>query len=103
MSREHDRTLTRLSVIVSGKADVRLVGEKVAELSDGQFVGQIAYITGGKAPVSVVAQASMRIISWSRVKLETFFNDRPDLEGQLGHSLGVDLTRLIESAWQSSR
>jgi hypothetical protein len=100
---EHDRTLARLSVIVSGKADVRLVGEKVAELSDGQFVGQIAYITGEKAPVSVVAQASMRIISWSRVKLEKFFKDRPDVEGQLGHSLGADLTRLLESAWQSSR
>jgi hypothetical protein len=34
--------LARLSVIVSGKADVRLDGEKVAELGDGQFVGQIA-------------------------------------------------------------
>ena len=40
---EHDRRLSRLSVIVSGKADVRLDGEKVAELGDGQFVGQIAY------------------------------------------------------------
>ena len=100
---EHDRTLARLSVIVSGKADVRLDGEKVAELGDGQFVGQIAYITGEKAPVSVVAQASMRIISWPRVKLETFFKDRPDVELQLGHSLGADLTRLLKSAWQSSR
>ena len=39
---EHDRTLARLSVIASGKADVRLDGEKIAELGDGQFVGQIA-------------------------------------------------------------
>jgi hypothetical protein len=41
----------------------------------------------------------MRIISWSRVKLETFFKDRPDVVLQLGDSLGADLTRLLKSAW----
>ena len=41
--------------------------------SNGQFVGQIAYITGEKALVSIVAKGSMRIISWPRVKLDTFF------------------------------
>jgi hypothetical protein len=45
------------------KADVRLDGEKLAELGDGRFVGQIAYITGEKAPVSIVAKRSTRIIS----------------------------------------
>ena len=100
---QHDRTLARLSVILSGKADVRLDGEKVAELGDGQFVGQIAYITDEKAPVSIIAQGSMHIISWSRVKLETFFKERPDVELQLGHSLGADLTRLLKSAWLSPR
>ena len=49
----------------------------------------------------MVAKGSMRIISWSRVKLETFFKDRPDVVLQLGHSLGADLTRLLKSAWQS--
>jgi CRP-like cAMP-binding protein len=78
-----------------------ICGEKVAELGDGQFVGQIAYIAGEKAPVSILAKASMRIISWSRVKLETFFKDRPDVELQLGHGLSADLTRLLKSAWQS--
>ena len=100
---EHDRTLARLSVIVSGQADVRLNGKKVAELSDGQFAGQIAYITGEKAPIGIVAKGSMRIISWSRAKLETFFKGRPDVELQLSHSLGADLTRLLKSAWQSPR
>ena len=67
---------------MSGKSDVRLDGEKVAELADGQFVGRIAYITGEKVPVSI-AKGSTRIISWSCVKLETFFKDRPDVELQL--------------------
>jgi hypothetical protein len=92
---EHDRMMARLSVIASGKADVRLDGEKIAELGDGQFVGQIAYITGEKDPVSIIAKGSIRIISWSRVKLETFFKDRPDVELQLRHSRGAGLTRLF--------
>ena len=45
----------------------------------------------------------MRIILWSRVKLETFVKDGPDVELQLGYSLGADLTRLLKSAWQSPR
>jgi hypothetical protein len=77
---------------------VRPDGEKVAERGEGQFIGQIAYITGEKAPVSIVAKGSMRIISWSRVKLETFFKDMPDAELQLDHGLGADLTRLLKSA-----
>jgi hypothetical protein len=34
--------------------------------------GQFARITGEKAPVSIVAKGSMRIISWSHVKRKTF-------------------------------
>src|SRR6516162_6298093 len=34
---QHDRTLARLSVILSGKADMRLDGEKVAQLGEAQF------------------------------------------------------------------
>jgi len=83
----------------SDPALVRLDGEKVAELGDGQFVGQIAYIAGGKASRQH-AKGSTRIIS-SRVKLETFFKGRPDVELQTGHSLGADLTRLLKPAWQS--
>ena len=62
------------------------------------MVGQIAYITGEKAPVSI-AKGSTRIISSSCVKLEAFFKDRPDVELQLGHNLGADLTWLLKSAW----
>ena len=75
---------------------MRLDGEKVAELGDGQFVGQIAYIAGEKASRQH-AKGSTRIIS-SRVKLETFFKGRPDVELQTGHSLGADLTRLLKPA-----
>ena len=62
----------RTPFAVIRKADVLLDGEKLAELGDGRFVGQIAYITGEKAPVSIVAKWSTRIISWSHVKLKTF-------------------------------
>jgi hypothetical protein len=73
------------------------------EANNGQFVGRIAYITGEKALVRIVAKGSMRIISWSRVKPETFFKDRPDVELQLGHSFDADLARVLKSAWQSPR
>jgi hypothetical protein len=52
-------------------------------LSGGQFVGQIAYIADEKAPVSIVAKGSTRIISWSHVKLKTFFKDKADVEPDL--------------------
>jgi hypothetical protein len=42
----------------------------------GQFVGQIAYITGETAQVRIVARGSTRIISWLHVKLKTFFKDK---------------------------
>jgi len=59
-------------VIVSGKADARLDGEKVAALGDGQFVGQLAYITGEKAPVSIVAKGSMHHLVATRQARDLF-------------------------------
>ena len=43
----------------------------------------VPHIAGEKAPVSIVAKGSTRIISWSHVKLKTFFEHRPDVEPQL--------------------
>ena len=95
---EHDRMLARLSVIVSGKADVRLDGEKVAELGDGQFVGQIAYNHWREGPRQHLSQ---RVDAHHLVvtrQARDVFQRQPDVELQLGPSLGADLTRLLKSA-----
>jgi len=99
---EHDRSQRRLSVILSGRAEVWIDGKGVAELDAGDFVGQIAYVVGEKAPISVVAMGPMRILTWPRAALEAFLKDRPDVELLLRQSLSTDLMRMLMSAWQSS-
>jgi CRP-like cAMP-binding protein len=74
-----------------------------AVLDAATFVGQIVFITSEKAPVSIVAKTPMRVISWPRARLGAFLKDSPDVELALGRSLSADLTRLLESAWQSPR
>ena len=98
---EHDRTQQRLSAILSGKADVWLGDAQVAELASGQFVGQIAFVTGENTPVSVTAREPMRVLSWPRETMESFLRSRPDVAVMLGRSLDAELVRLLKDRWQS--
>ena len=74
---------------------------QVAELAGGQFVGQIALVTGENTPVSVTAREPMRVLSWPRETMESFLRSRPDVAVMLGRSLDAELVRLLKASWQT--
>lgn len=88
---EGGKPLDRLHVICSGKACVEVGGKPVAELKEGQFIGETGFFTDEAGPASVVALESTRCMWWPYTKLRDFLKSNPDLRSAFQLILGMDL------------
>ncbi len=80
---------------ITGEKD----GKKVAELSDGQFFGEIHFITGEKAPISVIAEEVTRYVSWPKKELSEFLEKHLELREAFQYTLEEDLVRKLKSQY----
>ncbi|MFQ5932363.1 MAG: cyclic nucleotide-binding domain-containing protein [Nitrospiraceae bacterium] len=96
---DQGKPLDRLIVIYSGKARIDVDGKAVAELAEGQFIGEMSFITGEVAPASVTAVEPTRYVAWPKSKLNDFLKKNPDLRAAFQMILGSDLTRLLRESW----
>jgi len=94
---EQDATLNNLMVVYSGNASVQVGEKEVAKLKDGQFMGEMSYLTDSKTNASVVAQTPLRYVSWSKDQLRNFLGRNPDLRATLQMILGVDLVAKVNA------
>jgi len=85
--------LNHLILIYTGRCDVLQNGEAVAQLRDGQFVGEMSYVRRGVAQgdVVVVGDAPVRYLEWEREPLDKFLQKYPDLASVMFVILGTDL------------
>jgi Popeye protein conserved region len=94
---ERAQVLDRLMVIASGHTAVR-VGERVVELGEGQFVGEMSFITGEPPGADVVAIDSIRYVSWPKAELRSFLAEHPSLRAAWQAVLGADLVGKLRAA-----
>ena len=91
-----------LSVLFSGKATVKKSGRIVAEIGEGQFVGEIASLTGNKvAPIDITTTEASRMMTWPKAVLRKAIDKTPDLGVAIDMALGVDMARLLTQSWDS--
>ncbi|WP_169054081.1 cyclic nucleotide-binding domain-containing protein [Nitratireductor sp. XY-223] len=94
-------TVKHLSVIVSGKVSVEMDGKEVDTLGEGRFLGGDAFLHRGSAydaPVSVTTTEQTRIIAWRFDALEALFDKDMRLEVDIEASLGLELSRFLQTA-----
>jgi CRP/FNR family cyclic AMP-dependent transcriptional regulator len=97
LAREGDRG-DRLYVIVSGAVEVRSAGRVVAARSVvGEFVGELALLTGEPRMATLVAVGETRCLCIGRRDLDAIIRDRPQVALEVIRVLGArlrDMTRL---------
>ena len=94
---EKARGLDRLMVIASGRTAVK-VADRVVELGEGRFVGEMSFITGEAPTVDVVAIDAIRYVSWPKTELKTFLAQHPPLRAAWQAVLGADLVSKLRAA-----
>lgn len=94
---QHDNETDRFSVILSGLADVIHGETKIAEFGEGQFVGVIDR-HAARLNIDVLVREAVRVMCWSRSKLQEFLRARPDVALALERSVGLEVRHLLDTA-----
>ena len=93
-----DAPVDSLYFILHGRAKVEVDGKKVAELGDGSFIGEIAYLTGNAATARVTVEEKGRYLAFSRVRIAKVTAGDKQISGILFQVLGRDLAQKMRAA-----
>jgi len=69
----------RLILIYNGTIDVAVKGKKVAELRDGQFVGEMSFLTERPATATCIAKHDCECLVWSQTEFKSLLKRNPSL------------------------
>jgi CRP-like cAMP-binding protein len=92
------RTGSEFFVIVDGDADVTQGGKRIATLSGGEFVGEIALLTSAKRTATVTATTPLRCFVLTRSAFRRVVADNPTVQVKVMKSLGDRVARDDASA-----
>ncbi len=74
-----DHLVTDLILIYNGTVDVMVKGKKVAELKDGQFVGEMSFLTEKSATADCVVKHDTECILWKQPEFKELLKRNPSL------------------------
>ena len=71
--------VTDLILIYNGTVDVQVKGKKVAELKDGQFVGEMSFLTEKSATADCVVKHNTECLMWKQPEFKDLLKRNPSL------------------------
>jgi CRP-like cAMP-binding protein len=87
--------LDSVMLIYNGLAAVETNGEEVAKLKDGNFIGELSFITGGAASATVRALMPTRYVSWPKESISQLLNRNPSMRFAMQSILSTDLSKKL--------
>jgi hypothetical protein len=91
------KPVSGLCIPITGSAEVRKQGERIAALRPGQIIGTSLALTGDPSPVDVTFTEPARYMRWSLPSLRRFIDKRPDLRLTLQGLVNRDLAGKLET------
>ena len=87
-------TVKDLHLIYNGTVDVAVKGKKVAELKDGQFVGEMSFLTEKPATATCVVKHDAEILVWRQREFKELLKRNPSLYYSIQSLLSAQLVRI---------
>jgi CRP-like cAMP-binding protein len=82
-------------LIYNGQVAVELNGKEVAKLKDGNFIGEVSFITGGAATATVKALQPTRYVAWPKEAIKQLLNRNPSMRFAMQAMLSTDLSKKL--------
>ena len=76
---QQGRPVPDLNLIYNGTVDVDVDKEKVAELKDGQFVGEMSFLTEKPATATCVVKYDSELLVWKQEQFKELLKRNPSL------------------------
>jgi CRP-like cAMP-binding protein len=93
---EENRPLDKLYFLCAGRVGVSIAGRAVSQLEQGNFVGEVAFLTERPATATVIAETELRALVFDRSKLKTFFQNETEVAGLIYQLIGRELAHKIK-------
>lgn len=85
-------------MLTDGRARVTLHDRPVAEVTPGEFVGEIAFLAERPATATVKAEGRGRAMVWSRSRLQRLVSRDRDMHAAIYAAMGLNLAQKIAAA-----
>ncbi|HSQ23798.1 MAG TPA: cyclic nucleotide-binding domain-containing protein [Pyrinomonadaceae bacterium] len=89
------QSLDSVMLIYNGLAGVEQNGKEVAKLKDGNFIGEVSFITEGVASATVRALEPTRYIAWPKTAIKALLNRNPSMRFAMQTMLSTDLSKKL--------
>jgi CRP-like cAMP-binding protein len=89
------QAINSVMLIYNGLVGVETNGKEVATLKDGNFIGEVTFITGGQATATVRALMPTRYIAWPKEAISQLLNRNPSMRFAMQAMLSTDLTKKL--------
>ena len=76
---QQGRSVPDLNLIYNGTVDVAVDKEKVAELKDGQFVGEMSFLTEKPATATCIVKHDSEVLVWKQEQFKELLKRNPSL------------------------
>jgi hypothetical protein len=93
---EEDTAVEKLFFICDGRVRVGIAGREVSQLERGNFVGEVAFLTGRPATATVTAESPVRALAFDQAKLSQFFQNEAEVAGLIYQLMGRELAAKIK-------
>ena len=82
-------------LIYNGRLSVESKGKEVAQLQDGNFIGEMSFITGGVATATVRTLEPTRYLSWPKAEIDKLLRRNPSMQSKMQGTFSVDLSKKL--------
>jgi CRP-like cAMP-binding protein len=93
---EEDQPLDMLFFICEGSAGVTISGRNISQLEKGNFIGEVAFLTGRPATATVIAGDGLRALVFEKAALNKLFSKEAEVAGLIYQLLGRELAHKIK-------
>ncbi|MFS8086095.1 MAG: Crp/Fnr family transcriptional regulator, partial [Acidobacteriota bacterium] len=90
-----EQPINAVMLIYNGLVSVEKDGQEVAKLRDGNFIGEVSFITGGGASATVRALQPTRYITWPKIAVTQLLNRNPAMRLAMQSVLSTDLSKKL--------
>ena len=80
-----------LLLMLDGTCSIKRDGVNIANLTRGQFVGELSFITSQPASADVQAEGKVKYLAWNQSQVKTIKNTNPAFYSKFHHALTEDI------------
>lgn len=97
---EEGKHLSDIMLISDGVVDVIVGDRTVATVRDGQFIGEMSYLTRDTASASAVVKEEAKLLVWPKKELRSMLKRNPSMRSLMTAVMGADVSRKLRSRGQ---